>query len=77
MLLCNQKYGIHIIYVKVKHMGIADMLSRSCLADEKIFPNEFENINMVCSFPVRDKKLTQISKATDQDEVCNQVRNII
>ena len=74
MLQRTQKYDINVIYVKGKHMYIAYMLSRSYLTDENL-QTDFEHINMVSFFlPIRDEILTQMPRATDQDEVWDQLK---
>ena len=77
MLLQTQKYDIDVVYLKGKHMYIADMLSRSYMTTGKNYQAEFELVNMVSFLPIRDERLTQIRKATNQDEVCDQLRNTI
>ena len=77
MLLCTQKYDINVTYLQGKHMYIADMLSRAYLPEERNCQTEFEQINMVSFLPIRDERLQQISKATEQDDVSNQLRQTI
>ena len=50
------------------------MLSRAYLPEERNCQTEFEQINMVSFLPIRDERLQQIRKATEQDDVSNQLR---
>ena len=77
MILHAQKYDINVLYLKGKYMYIADMLLQSYKSTKKNHQTEFKLVNMVSFLPIRNERLTQIWKATEQDKVCDQLRKTI
>ena len=81
MMIQLQTYDTEIIYLIGKEMHLADALSRACLSLKDNINNTkqaiFEKINMFSYLPIRDERLRQIRRATEDDESLQLLRHVI
>ncbi len=77
MMMKLQKYSLDVVYKPGKELYIADTLSRACSArTETAVEEEFE-VNMFASLPISENKFESIKKATDADNVLQQLKTIV
>ena len=68
MLLRLQKYDYDIVHQAGKTMYLADTLSRAFINNTPQDSHDFEEVNVVTFLPIREERLEQIRKETEQDE---------
>ena len=79
MLLQLQKYTLDVKYKKGEHMYMADTLSRAFIPEVNVcdFVHELEELDHRESLPVRQERWQQLNHASENDNVCRELRATI
>ena len=79
MLLQLQKYTLDVKYEKGEHMYLADTLSRAYIPEVNVcdFIHELEELDHRESLPVSQERWQQLNHASENDNVCRQLRATI
>ena len=79
MLLQLQKYTLDVKYKKGEHMYLADTLSRAYIPEVNVcdFVHELEELDHRESLPVSQERWQQLNDASENDNVCQQLRATI
>ena len=79
MLLQLQKYTLDVKYKKGEHMYLADTLSRAYIPEVNVcdFVHELEELDHRESLPVSQERWQQLNHATENDNVCRELRATI
>ena len=79
MLLQLQKYTLDVKYKKGEHMYLADTLSRAYIPEVNVcdFVHELEELDHRESLPVSQERWQQLNHASENDNVCQQLRATI
>ena len=78
MLMCLQRFNIHILYKKGKELYLAEMLSRAYVEpssnDQPIGEDEYEVITVM---PVTSRRLTQLQQHTEDDDTFQRLTKVM
>ena len=79
MLLQLQKYTLDVKYKKGEHMYLADTLSRAYIPEVNVydFVHELEELDHRESLPGSQERWQQLNHASENDNVCQQLRATI
>ena len=79
MLLQLQKYTLDVKYKKGEHMYLADTLSRAYIPEVNVcdFVHELEELDHRESLPVSQERWQQLNHASENDNVCRELRATI
>ena len=79
MLLQLHKYTLDLKYKKGEHMYLADTLSRAYIPEVNVcdFVHELEELDHRVSLPVSQERWQQLNHASENDNVCRELRATI
>ena len=79
MLLLLQKYTLDVKYKKGERMYLADTLSRAYIPEVNVcdFVHELDELDHRESLPFSQERRQQLNHASDNDNVCQQLRATI
>lgn len=80
MLLCFQQYNLQVIYLRGKHVLLADTLSPACVSDVPEEMKRVESVGVVRwkdTLMVSEERIRGIQSRTKDDDVLQQLSKVI